>query len=378
MLNRLRLLGLCLFAMIAVSPCRGAADFEAVVEHNVPATMRGGIVLRADIYRPKAEGKFPVLLLRTPYNKDGESDAGLKGARRGYVVIIQDCRGRYVSDGDWYPFRYESQDGFDTVEWAAALPYANGKVGFLSSSYCGATQLLAAIAQPPHLAGLTAALTAANYHDGWVYQGGAFEQWFNETWTSDWLVIDTLNRQIRKNAAILEWARKLPLDGYPLLDIRRSEEVAPYFRDWVNHPNYDSYWKPWSIEDNHSKILVPACHIGGWYDIFLGGTIRNYLGIKSHGGSKSARSNQRLLIGPWGHWGVGEADFGPSGRLDLDELEFRWYDHFFRGMDNGIDREKPVKIFVMGTNIWREEEDWPLPARAARATTSTPPARLIA
>ena len=362
--NRPLLLGICLFAMIAASPCQAAADFEVVTERNVPAKMRDGVVLRADIYRPKAEGKFPVLLVRTPYNKDSTRETGLRGARRGYVIIYQDCRGRYASEGEWYPFRDESQDGFDTVEWAAALPYSNGKVGFFSGSYCGATQLLAAIAQPPHLAGLSASLTAANYHDGWVYQGGAFEQWFNETWTSGWLVVDTLNHHIRKNANTSQWAWKLPMASYPLLDSGPIESLAPYFGDWLDHPNYDSYWKQWSIEDNYDKILVPAYHVGGWYDIFLGGTLRNYLGIKSRGGSETARGNQRLLIGPWGHAGVGEIDFGPAARLDYDEwLMFRWYDHLLKGVDNGIDREKPVKIFVMGRNIWREEEDWPL-ARA--------------
>jgi putative CocE/NonD family hydrolase len=210
---------------------------------------------------------------------------------------------------------------------------------------------------------VAAGLTAANYHDGWVYQSGAFEQWFNETWISGWLVIDTLNRQIRKNADTSQWAWKLPVAGYPLLKIGGSEDVAPYFRDWIDHPNYDSYWKQWSIEDNYGKIVVPGYHIGGWYDIFLSGTIKNYLGIKNHGGSEAARGNQRLLIGPWGHAGVGEIDFGPTAGLDLDELEFRWHDHFLKGEDGGIDREKPVKIFVMGRNIWREENEWPL-ARA--------------
>src|SRR5204863_6443585 len=128
------------------------------------------------------------------YNKSGEDGFGHRGAALGYVVIIQDCRGRYTSEGEWYAFKHESDDGYDTVEWAAALPYANGKVGMFGGSYVGATQVLAAIAHPPHLAGIFPVVTASNYHNGWTYQGGAFEQWFNESWTSG-LAQDTLNRR---------------------------------------------------------------------------------------------------------------------------------------------------------------------------------------
>src|SRR6516165_4881544 len=157
--------------------------YEVSVERGVPAKMRDGVTLRADIYRPKAEGKFPVLLVRTPYDKR-TGEFGMRGAERGYVVIIQDTRGRYASEGEWYTFKNESNDGYDSVEWAAALPYSDGKVGMFGGSYVGATQLLAAIAHPPHLAGICPIDTASNYHDGWVYQGGAFEQWFDESWVS--------------------------------------------------------------------------------------------------------------------------------------------------------------------------------------------------
>jgi putative CocE/NonD family hydrolase len=165
---------------------------QVAVERGVKVTMRDGVILRADIYRPEGAGRFPVLLERTPYDKRSGAAFGYRGAGAGYVVIFQDTRGRYSSEGEWYPFRYESQDGYDSVEWAASLPYSNGKVGMFGGSYVGATQMLAAIAHPPHLAGICPVVTASNYHDGWVYQGGAFEQWFNESWTSG-LAQDTLN-----------------------------------------------------------------------------------------------------------------------------------------------------------------------------------------
>jgi len=343
----------------------GDEKYEVTVEQNVAATMRDGILLRADIYRPSGEGEFPVLIVRTPYSKAASNvEFGLVAARRGYVVINQDCRGRYASEGEWYPFRYESQDTFDTVEWASSLPYSNGKVGLIRGSYGGVSQLLGAIAQPPHLMGLLPEFTTANYHDGWVYRSGAFELWFNDTWTTDWLVLDTLNRHIHDKATPAEWIWKLPLISYPLLDLGLIGNLAPYLTDWLEHPNYDDYWKKTSIEEHYDKILVPAYHVGGWYDIFLRGTLQNYVGIKDHGGSDAARSNQRLLIGPWTHGGeLGRPDLGPSARFNLDELTFRWYDHLLKNVENGTELEKPVKIFVMGKNIWREEEDWPL-ARA--------------
>ena len=149
---------------------------KVVVDRGVPVKMRDGVVLFADVYRPAGPGRFPVLLERTPYDKavDKEIDIGTRAAAEGYVVIVQDVRGRYTSGGEWYPFRHESQDGYDTVEWAAALPYSNGKVGMFGSSYVGATQMLAAIAHPPHLAGICPMFTPSNYHSEWIYLGGAF------------------------------------------------------------------------------------------------------------------------------------------------------------------------------------------------------------
>src|ERR1700719_2020878 len=191
-----------------------AQSYSVTVEHNATAVMRDGTKLRADIYRPKADGKFPVLLVRTPYDKTQEMEFGVKAAARGYVVVAQDVRGRFQSEGDWYPFKHESQDGYDTVEWAAALPYANGKVGMFGGSYVGATQYLAAIAKPPHLAGICPTVTASNYHDGWTYQGGALEQWFDESWTSG-LATDTIANQIERVPRAREEVDALPLTSYP-------------------------------------------------------------------------------------------------------------------------------------------------------------------
>ncbi|HEV2349727.1 MAG TPA: CocE/NonD family hydrolase [Terriglobia bacterium] len=353
------------------APSLAAEKYEVTVERGVAAKMRDGVTLRADIYRPRAGGKFPVILERTPYNKAGEFEFGLKAAARGYVAIIQDVRERYSSEGEWYTFKNESRDGYDSVEWAAALPYSNGKVGMWGGSYVGATQMLTAIASPPHLAAIAPVVTASNYHNGWTYQGGAFEQWFNESWTSG-LAQDTFNRLVQKNTNALQGIQKLPLTSYPLFNggaanSGETHDLAAYFLDWLAHPSYDDYWKQLSIEDHHDKVMVPVFNVAAWYDIFLGGSLRNYMGIKVHGGDDAARNGQRLLVMIGGHAGggrkIGDVDFGPQAQFDQDEIMLRWYDHVLKGIDNGEEREKPVKIFVMGKNVWREEDDWPL-ARA--------------
>ncbi len=365
------------FALLTLVPqfVLAVDPYAVTVEHGVAVTMRDGTVLRADIYRPVASGKFPILLTRTPYDKhsDGDVDFGHKGAARGYVVINQDVRGRYTSDGEWYPFLHESDDGYDTIEWAAALPYSDGRVGMYGGSYVGATQMLAAIAHPPHLAGICPVVTASNYHDGWTYQGGAFEQWFNESWTSG-LAQDTLNRFVQRHTNALNGIVKLPLTQYPLFALPQTSSdadllhsLAPYFLDWVAHPSYDEYWKRWSIEDHYPNIGVPSLTVAAWYDIFQGGSLRNYVGVKLHGQDEAARRGQHLVVTIGGHAGsarkVGDVDFGPAAPFDEDEITLSWYDYLFKNVANDFSHPKPVKLFVMGINQWREEDDWPL-ARA--------------
>ena len=244
-----------LLIAVAIVPCFSSAEDHAtpIVERGVAVKMRDGTILRADIYRPNVPGKFPILLTRTPYDKNNDLSFGLKGAARGYVVINQDVRGRYTSDGEWYPFLHETDDGYDTIEWAAALPYSDGRVGMYGGSYVGATQMLAAIAHPPHLAGICPVVTASNYHDGWSYQGGAFEQWFNESWTSG-LAEDTLDRNVRQHVNAQHGIATLPLTDYLLFPLPPSSSntellrtLAPYFLDWLAHPSYDEYWSRWAI-----------------------------------------------------------------------------------------------------------------------------------
>ena len=364
-----------LIAVLVILPAataRGADQYAVTVESHVTMKTRDGVVLYADVYRPTAAGQFPVLLQRTPYNKDGGRGFGLKAAARGYIVVIQDVRGRYASEGEWYTFKHESEDGYDSVEWAASLPNSDGRVGMFGGSYVGATQMLTAIAHPPHLAGICPVVTASNYHSNWTYQGGAFEQWFNQSWTTG-LAQDTSNRSVRARSDATRGSWQLPLGAYPLFnpaaDGQSSDSaaaIAPYYLDWIAHPSEDAYWKQWSIEAHFADITVPALSIVAWYDIFQDGSFRNYLGIKAHGGSDAARAGQHLVAIVGGHAGngpmIGDVDFGPGSKFDEDEATISWYDYLFKHVQNDY-ATKPVKIFVMGANEWRFEDDWPL-ARA--------------
>ena len=360
-------LTLAVVALVLATNVSAREPYEVTIETNVTMKTRDGVTLGADVYRPKADGKFPVLLERTPYDKHrmiyAGTGFGVKAAAQGYVYIIQDCRGRFTSEGEWYPFKYESQDGYDTVEWAAALPYANGKVGLVGMSYVGVTQMLTAIAAPPHLAGILPVITGSNYHENWTYQGGALAQSFDQGWTT-YFAVDTLNRRALKDTSRAHGDVVLPLGDYPVLVPGTSSGLADYYLDWLAHPRYDDYWKQWSIEEQFSKIKVPGFHVAAWYDLFQDGSLKNYLGIKAQGGSEAARNNQRLLVIVGGHAGlkpkIGDIEFGKDSVPDLTALTLRWYDYLLKDVENGLSREKPVKIFVMGKNTWREEDRWPL------------------
>ena len=352
--------GLILSAALVLSA--SGQPYRVAIHHGVAATMRDGVKLIADVYQPEGEGKFPVLLQRTPYNRAGAAGSAAAMAAHGYVVIVQDTRGRFDSQGEFYPFRYESQDGFDTVEWAAALPYADGKVGMFGGSYVGATQMLAAIASPPHLVAIQPYVTASEYYDGWTYQNGALMQWFASSWSSG-LAVDTLRRQAERLEDPKSWVAQLPVDGYRMLELPPVSGLAPYYRDWVAHERDDDYWRPWKISAHYGTMNVKALHAGGWHDIFLKGTIQNYVGMR---GASPARDDQRLLLGPWAHaetspeGKVGDVTFGKSAVLDSDGTILRWYDYALKGVRNEYATGAPVRLFIMGENVWRDEREFPL------------------
>jgi uncharacterized protein len=351
-----------LFISLALALTAAAQPYRVTIHHGVTAAMRDGVKLAADIYQPEADAKFPVLLQRTPYNRAGAAESAAAMAAHGYVVIIQDTRGRFDSQGEFYPFRYESQDGYDTVEWAAKLPYADGKVGMFGGSYVGATQMLAAMASPPHLVAIQPYVTASEYYDGWTYQNGALMQWFASSWSSG-LAVDTLRRKASGLQDPKSWVTQLPVDSYRMLELPPVSTLAPYFKDWVAHERDDEYWRPWKISDHYGEMNVKALHSGGWHDIFLKGTIQNYVGMRN---ASPARADQRLRLGPWAHaetspeGKIGDVTFGKNAVLDTDGTILRWYDYALKGVRNEYATGAPVRIFVMGENVWRDEREFPL------------------
>lgn len=350
---------------------------KIVLERDVPVPMRDGTILRADVWRPTDDGRYPVLLQRFPYDKSAALAsvvyAGLEPARavrQGFVVIIQDTRGRFASDGVFRAFQDEAADGADTVEWAARQSFSNGRVGMYGVSYGGATQLLAAAARPASLGAIVPHLTGAETYEGFLYQGGAFRLGFALWWAANSFARAELVRRRRRGqntdhlAAELDVILRDPWSAFrhlPLNGLAAVNALMPSYRDWVDHPSRDGYWRAMAVSERYGSIACPALHIGGWNDIFLEGTLRNYAAL---GG--------RLLIGPWAHAVpfdvIGETEYGPDAMqasLDMTAVHLRWFDNQLSRPEEVLapEEDAPVRIFVMGANEWRDEASWPL-ARA--------------
>ena len=367
------------------------------VQMNVPVPMRDGVKLRADVYTPDGPGPFPVLLSRTPYNKEipGTIETGIAGAEQGFIMVIEDVRGRYHSPGFWKPFKYEINDGYDTVEWAAKLPKSDGKVGMWGGSYVGATQWLAAISDPPNLAGIHPEDTSSDYYTDWAYQNGALQQWFAQSWASQTAGDALWGKTYFNFSALgyvpstrspqtglltrpgqtsmtdpLNYIKVLPLSDYttlvtpPTAGNAGLKALEPWYLDWMAHPTDDAYWQRWSIARDYSRIHVPVFNVDGWHDLFLAGSLQNYSGVLAHGGTAAARNNDYLLLTPGGHSSagrkVGAYEF-PKDVLNENRPMFQWYKHLFLGQKNGVSQWKHVRYYQMGTNVWKESDTWPPP-----------------
>jgi putative CocE/NonD family hydrolase len=344
---------------------------EVTLQRGVPCRMRDGVTLFADVYRPQGEGPFPVLLMRLPYDKTSAENITYADpswyARQGYLVVIQDTRGRCASEGEFIPFLHEAEDGYDTIEWAARLPGANGRVGMYGFSYAGATQLMPATLRPPSLVTICPAMTGSQYYDGWTYNRGALSLAFAMSWATQLASGDA--RRAKDGAALGQldmafagvkgWHWFLPLASYPPL----SGAFGSYFSDWLAHPTYDDYWRRWSIDEDYGRLTTPALHVAGWYDVFLAGSVKNYLGLRDGAGTSEARARQKLVIGPWLHMPWAPVSDSPAGvePTIVDDLQLRWFDQFLKGEETGV-LDAPVSLFVMGAEEWRDYTDWPPPS----------------
>ncbi|NKB69989.1 MAG: CocE/NonD family hydrolase [Candidatus Latescibacteria bacterium] len=357
--------------------------YNTVIEKDLEIPMRDGTILRANIIRPDSDGAYPALLERTPYNKDGGSENSVGSpeffAQRGYAVVIQDVRGRFASEGDFYPFKDDgdglNRDGYDSVEWIAAQPWCNGGVGMFGGSYSGATQYRAALSRPPHLKALFVRESSADFQREWVYRDGAFELGFSLYWvhtvTQSNLAHLAQGEEYTRQKELLtrvradmdDWYEQLPLYPCPFV-----EGLSDWHNTWLEQPEDGPYWWQFNIEKFHHQIETPTYHQGGWFDIFLGGTLKNYMGLKRRARTDQARRSQKLIIGPWVHGSgninkqtAGEFDFGPTAAKDFNAMRLPWFDYWLKGIDSGVMDQAPVRIFVMGRNQWRDEADWPLP-----------------
>lgn len=363
---------LLLLPLLAVAAEPGGKPYmnEIRIERHKPVPMRDGVILYGDVYRPAAEGRYPTLVVRTPYGvqRDGAHESLIKFAQRGYSAVMMDNRGRYESGGNWDPFRFEAQDGYDAIEWAAKQNFSNGKVGTQGGSYLGHVQWAAASQQPPSLVAMFPSLASTNIFANWITQGGAFRLSFNYGWG----VVRMPNRimlpqYIHTEAFAPEELKyenilmHLPLNTG---DLKSAGSEVKHYRDWVEHSSYDSYWKSISDEERMDKMQVPAEVSGGWFDIFLAGTINGYTMMKQKAANERARKHTRMIIGPWGHGPsqkYGDVDFGAVALNDQFEEELRFFDYNLKGIQNGLDKNLPVKLFYMGVNKWRTEADWPIP-----------------
>lgn len=335
--------------------------YSVVSDRDVMVPMTDGVNLAADVYRPKAPGKYPVVITRTPYSKDNPEHkyefAGKLFASQGFVFIVQDVRGKYKSEGQYYPYIHEGRDGHDTFEWAGIQNWSNGKVGTYGFSYWGSTQWLSAPYQSRHLRAMVPIVTSQDIYPRWIYNG-IFR--FND------VLFWHYGNSCKTDRELEDIDPEKAIWTLPLIeaDDALGFEIAPY-NDWISHPTPDEYWDQVRVDDKVDRILAPALLIGGWYDYYLELMLADYNRMISQAGSAEARQS-RIIIGPWTHESVSkfdDVDFGEQADFMWQiKAILDWYNYWLKDEQNGAAQSGPITIFVMGKNEWRNEREWP-PAR---------------
>jgi putative CocE/NonD family hydrolase len=327
------------------------------IDFNQRVRMHDGVELSADVYRPESAGQFPVILSRTPYNKNGGSTLAIARyfVPRGYVFVAMDVRGRGDSDGEFVPYRNDGRDGYDVIEWCAKQQWSTGKIGTIGGSYNGRIQWLTAVEQPPHLTTMIAMVTPSDPFFEWP-TGLPLPMdisWYHFT-----------AGRVSQNMDAVDWSkihRHLPM--------KTMDEAAGrpnrYWKELFEHTRLDDWWEPLRYQNKFDRVKVPVLHISGWYDDEQIGTPFNFSMMTTNAATPELRRSQKLLMGPWPHAinstsKLGDVDFGPTAIIDLNGYWLRWFDYWLKGIDNGIMREPSARIFVMGENRWVDENEWPL------------------
>ncbi len=336
----------------------------AVLTHGILSPMRDGTLLSNDLIRPETPGSYPAIIMRTPYDKTKSRSNQLLHAlaERGYVVVIQDTRGRYNSDGTFFPYRDDRKDGYDTVEWVARQDWCDGNVGMYGGSYAGQTQWFAAADAPPHLKAIVPLVSPPDAFFNEPISHGCFllpcAEWM--------LYMGRKTSQLTPSHEIYN----SPQSYFDALPINAVEELvgieSSWWKEWMLHPNLDDFWRESSYQDAWPKIEVAALNITGWWDMNFPGSPSNFIGMRRQGKSEHIRHSQQLVIGPWPHWGnreqtLNDVDFGNAAIVNLNDYIVRFYDHWLKGLSNGLEKDPRVQVFVHGVNEWWAADTWPLP-----------------
>jgi len=366
--NRLRRVAVCLAVVCwwATQPLLFAANppYEVDARAEVKIPMRDGVELSANVFVPKAEGKFPAILARTPYGKGKpEGGAGRSFASRGFVYISQDCRGKGTSGGQWVPFVHDRWDGKDSYQWILSQPWSNGKIGTIGGSYLGFTQWISAPDAGECLKAAFTIVPLVDPYDDLAYLGGAYQLHVMMGWGAG-TAGNTAMRGWKRD----DWLRALPLSAWSAA----IQQDVPFLRDWVAHPQFDDYWKQCSVRGRREDITAPMYTACGWYDLYAKSVFDHVNAVRAGSRSEHARKHQHLLMGPWTHGinrdrKVGDLDFGEDSLVKLNETQTKWFDHWLKGEPTDVDTLPPFRLFVMGRNQWRDEQEWPL-----RRTRFTP------
>jgi putative CocE/NonD family hydrolase len=347
----------------SLRPVDADARYDMKVEAGVKVPMRDGVKLSTDFYRPVGAAKTPVILIRTPYKKEGYELRGRFYARRGYTVAIQDVRGRFASEGEWEALVHEPKDGYDAIEWLATQPWSTGKVGMLGASYHGWVQWLAATLHPPHLVTIIPNVSPPDPFHNIPYENGLVAlipalSWFSLVETNATAEMDGMEKAAAVAARFPELAKQLPVIE---LDKRVLGRESLTWRQWMSHAPADRYWAPLMILDKMKDLHIPVFHQSAWFDGDGIGSKLNYLALAASG-----HTIQKLTIGPWGHADIARRmvdgrDYGAAAAVDLQRDYLRWFDHWLKGVENGILDEPLVSLFVMGSNRWLYGPRYPLP-----------------
>jgi putative CocE/NonD family hydrolase len=335
---------------------------ELVKQHDVKIPMRDGIELSANIVLPDSEGSFPVIIVRTPYGKEepDDEDEDNYWASSGYGHVFQDCRGTGKSGGKWKPGAYDRNDGLDTHKWVLEQPWCNGKIGTSGGSYLGYTQVVTAPDAGDYLKAMFTVVPLMGWYEHSGYVGGAMRLQLMMGWGSE-----MLKPKEGENAGLPEdWDVE---KAYWHLPLSRWDETIGYevdfMREWVAHYTFDDYWQEQGSASRVEEVRAANITVTGWYDIFIKQAFDYVSAVRQRGGSEIARKHCHLVVGPWGHGPnlvVGERDFGDGSEIDAGELEEKWFAHWLKGEEAGIEDWPAYRIFVMGKNEWRDENEWPL------------------